>query len=1088
MAWLLCCFAASALAQSGLQPGFFQQWLEDVGGRTRAWGMAVADFTGDGISDILSGDTFGDVHLLVGAGDGTFTDQGVVINMSFHDAYGMAAADFNRDGAQDFVLSRTSTAGDGNVMLYLGNGNGTFQSTGFPQEGRLVGDAGTDVMVLAAGDVDGDGDADLVAGDVAASEDGRATVTLFRNELEVLGGSLTWNAEVLILGVDRGFSPDPEDPPYFPPKVYLHAYGLALADVDNDGDADLLVGDIANYLYVYRNDGTGSFQPVRFETIGTRPYAMARLHENFTAQMALAAGDLNGDGWVDLVSSVQTSGTGTYPGQVDAWIHEGLDALNRPSFGGTGVVGAAGKDVRGLAIGQLDPFVDLAADVAFGNYEGNIYGLFTDLEDSDGDGIIDSLDNAPDDYNPAVLDMNTDGSLNRFDQLDADHDGIGDPADEDDDNDGIEDAEDNCPWSANADQSDIDGDLRGDACDPTDQRDPDGDGVGYGPTDPELYPRARAAKGMWSSGTTHFIVRIDALGRAFQNEFTQIMSDAAILSSSEWEMKKFDSYNGIGDAPALPGYQVPEDLAGGLQVPISLVLIPKQIFNAFGDPDPIWWMNDRNGSMYLELAQHGTYHANNTPLGDWATIPDRFYYSCETCGLPVDAVYQYLRVGTRTMLGQYEIDPWIMKSGAGPGSDRIDWSDAAHPLISYAPPFNASDTPSRDATASLGFVAFSASIYEEESDIFTPEGSHHEMFDPFGMYHASADHQVDPEVPDGMTYEEYLASITQWGSLNTWLIEEVEWSTRYCNDRERLVGCAAAPGGVNRENNMVDPARWSLWLALLQFVRDNGVPMTLGDYSLAMATDNCPGLANPGQEDVDHDGNGDVCDLEQIDIKPGSETNPINPWSQGVIPVAILGTPLLDLSKVDLASLRFGPGLAEASGIPRWEDVNDDGLVDLVIHFSTRDSGIEWGMTEACLEGTIGATPFVACNPIRTVPPGLGSIPDGSADAGEGLRLQPQGDEVVLTWQPSCTQQDYVVYRGSLKSLASKGVAASHVLVESTGGTTEAADSVQGGDLYYLVAPHDGRFEGTYGFDGSGVQRPQSERAPYARSTEECGN
>ena len=1072
--------AAPLLAYGPLQPGFTQQWLADVDGRTRAWGMAVADFTGDGIPDIISGDTFGDVRLLAGNGDGTFDDLGVKINMSFHDAYGMAAADFNRDGAQDFVLSRTSAAGDGHVMLYPGNGDGSFQYTGFPNQGEIVGDAGTDVMVLAAADVDGDGDPDLVAGDVVASEDGRATVTLFLNQVPAEGGIVSWTPMVLIAGVDRGNSPDPEDPPYYPPTAYLHAYGLALADVDNDGDPDLLVSDRANYLYIYRNDGTGSFAPVRYDTIGTRPYAYERLHDDFTAQMPLTAGDLNGDGWVDFATAVQTGGSGSYPGEVEVWLHEGLDGLGRPGFTGAGIVGAAGTDVRGLAIGQLDPWIDMAPDVVFGDYQGDIYGLFTDLTDTDDDGIIDSLDNAPEHFNPPQVDMNTDGSLNRFDQLDADHDGTGDPADEDDDDDGVLDVDDNCPWSVNPAQGDKDLDWRGDACDPCDDRDADGDGITYGPTVPGLYDRARAAKGVWSSGDTHFIVRIDALSRAFQNEFVQVMTDAGILSPAEWELRKHDSYNGIGDNPAVDGYQVPDDLGGGLEVPISLVLIPKQIFDAYGDPDPISWINDRNSSPYLELAQHGTYHVNNTPLGVWATMPDRWYYSCETCGLDPGLVFQYLRVGARTMMGEYGIDPWIMQSGATAASDRIDWSGAANPFISYSPPFNASDTPSRDATAELGFLGFSASIYEEQSTIFTPEGSHHEMTDAYGMYHASADRQVDPVEPDSMTYADYLASITQWGGLNTWLIEEVEWSTRYCNDEERLSFCAAAPGGVNRENNMVDLARWERWLTLLQFVKDNGIPMTLGDYSMAMITDNCPGIPNSGQEDSDHDGNGDVCDLERIDIKPGSEINPINPWSGGLVPVAIPGTPVLDLGRVDMDSLRFGPGMASPALQARWEDVDGDGLIDLLLHFQTREAGIEEGMTEACLHGVIGATPFIACDVIKTVPPGLGSV--------DGLEMQTLDGTVHLSWQFSCTRQDYAVYRGTLKELASKGTGGARLFVASTGGATEAIDSEAAGDMYYLVAPHDGMFEGTFGVDSDGRLRPQSERSPYRRSTEACGN
>ncbi len=860
----VCLFTAPAFSIL-LQPGFEQLFVGDVNGRTRAWGVGIADFNNDGIHDLISGDTFGDVHLLTGNGDGSFAEQVVVINAPFHNAYGLATGDFNGDGNEDFVLTQTTDWGgitDGTVLLYLGNGDGSFQATGFPQLGLVVGDAGTDPIVAAAADVDNDGDIDLVSGDVLASDNGAADVILFRNMGNDMTGVPIWSPETIISAV--GGTPDPESPPYFPPSVYLHGWGLAFGDMDGDGDQDLLVADRASYLYIYGNDGTGVFGPLRYNTIGTRPLAYDRLHDVFTAQMALAVGDINDDGMVDFVTG---GAEGLWDGQVDLWLNTGNDSQGRPQFMNAGIIGGAGTDASGLAIGQLDPSNDDWLDILFGNYEGNVYALFSDLTDTDGDGIVDIFDNAPTVANAPRLDMNDDGGINAQDQLDNDFDGIGDPADDDDDNDGVLDVDDNCPLVANPDQTDTDGDGRGDACDPLNDTDLDMDGVPDGPVDANLYALAQAAKGVWSKSDTHFIIRIDALGRVFQNEFTQTLTDAAILNEADWNLKKFDNYNGVGDDPALPGYQVPADLEGGKEVPVTLVVISRKIWDAFGDDDPIAWINDRLQYDTLEIGQHGTYHANNTPLGDWADDPGRNFFSCETCGFTVPEMYQYLRIGLNTLLGNYGEDIWILDQGADPAtSPQIDWTGAANPLINYTPPFNASDPNSRDAASRLGHVSFSASEFEENSSIFTPEGSHQYQFDQFGMYHASADLEVRPEIPAGMsTYEDYLMSITNFGAVNTWLIEEVEWSTRYCNDQDRLTPCPAAPGGINRENNMVDADRWEKWLSLLDFVKQYGQPMTLSDFALAMAYDNAPTVPNPDQADSDHDGIGDVVDMATLE-------------------------------------------------------------------------------------------------------------------------------------------------------------------------------------------------------------------------------
>lgn len=85
--------------------------------------------------------------------------------------------------------------------------------------------------------------------------------------------------------------------------------------------------------------------------------------------------------------------------------------------------------------------------------------------DTDGDGVLDTIDNCPAIANAAQT--NTDG------------DALGDACDPDDDNDGVLDGVDNCPLDANPTQEDTDNDGLGNPCDPTPVGpDADGDGVG----------------------------------------------------------------------------------------------------------------------------------------------------------------------------------------------------------------------------------------------------------------------------------------------------------------------------------------------------------------------------------------------------------------------------------------------------------------------------------------------------------------------------------------------------------------------------------------------------------------------------------
>jgi probable HAF family extracellular repeat protein len=102
-----------------------------------------------------------------------------------------------------------------------------------------------------------------------------------------------------------------------------------------------------------------------------------------------------------------------------------------------------------------------------------------------------------------------------------------------------------------------------------------------------------------------------------------------------------------------------------------------------------------------------------------------------------------------------------------------------------------------------------------------------------------------------------------------------------------------------------------------------------------------------------------VSESVTIDIKPGSEANSINPKSKGKIPVAILSTEDFDApSQMDQnpLTLRFGstgnePSLAFCN--PKGEDINGDGLEDLVCHFYTQETGFgdQCGDTEGILRG-----------------------------------------------------------------------------------------------------------------------------------------
>ena len=127
-----------------------------------------------------------------------------------------------------------------------------------------------------------------------------------------------------------------------------------------------------------------------------------------------------------------------------------------------------------------------------------------------------------------------------------------------------------------------------------------------------------------------------------------------------------------------------------------------------------------------------------------------------------------------------------------------------------------------------------------------------------------------------------------------------------------------------------------------------------------------------------------------LDIKPGSRGNPINLRSRGLTPAAILGSEVFDVTTVDVESIRLAgaPIRRKPNGTLQYsyDDVNMDGVLDLMMHFPTQLLQLDENSTSATITGIGGQNRCISDTDVVHIVPPLQLAPLKGGDVGSEFK------------------------------------------------------------------------------------------------------
>jgi len=275
--------------------------------------IKIGDVDNDGFSDVVVGNMGRENQLFLNDGKGGF-QAAMDISDEVFETFSISLGDVNGDKLLDIVVGNI---GDKN-RVYINNGR---SYPFFGVAGQIISDDSSNTLSIELADINGDGCLDVIAGNYKGS------TYLHLND----GSEIPFRGKGIEITGDKD-----------------KTFSIACADLDSDGDLDIIAGNAGDQDTLYLNAGT---------IMPFNDVAEIKLTDKVNETLCVITGDLDKDGNLDILAGYRNTPARIYRNPGKPYRQYGFSCFSETELACPKIFAekTSNTDVISVAVGEYVP-------------------------------------------------------------------------------------------------------------------------------------------------------------------------------------------------------------------------------------------------------------------------------------------------------------------------------------------------------------------------------------------------------------------------------------------------------------------------------------------------------------------------------------------------------------------------------------------------------------------------------------------------------------------------------------------------------------------------------------------------------------